>query len=426
MILDARCIDEVKSIVTEGDFYAVKHSQLFAALVKCNADGKPGDMVHLNEHLRDTGILDKIGGVDFLIELGESVPSSSSAEHYARIVADKSKLRRLMDFAGTTIKDAYQWAEPADKLVERLERQVFGLHKGAGTQNVKQIGQVLRDVFDQTIERKNGTTAYGLSTGYLELDEFLGGLKGGQLVIVAARPSIGKTALAMNILMNLADNDIPTALLSIEMGPHELGQRVMAMRSGVDGKRIKIAKWLTTDELADMSMVPPRYEKAAMWIVDTPSLGVAQMRTIARRMIAKHGIQCLAIDYLQLMKSSVQGGRVEQVTELSGACKQLARELNIPVICLSQLRRKDLKGNPSAEDMRPELHELRDSGSIEQDADTVLLLHRNEFYESQKPMYTKLSELEYADIIVAKQRSGPVGSFQLAFHAPTTTFRNKA
>lgn len=416
MILDWRVVGEVVQIFQSGDdFYERKHGALFQVLVEMYDQNRSLDMVQLKHRLEDLGLLDQVGGVDYLIELAESVPSASSAAYYAQIVRDKAVLRRLIDSAGQIIREAYEGAEPLGIQLDRAEQKIFNLAETRINEDATELKTLLQETYAR-LEAHDGRHLTGLETGYYELDDMTNGLQNGEMIIIAARPSMGKTALALNMAEHIgASSHHPVAVFSLEMGKQQLAQRLLCSRGGVDSHKVRKHN-LSPDEFGQLALAVGELSESPLYIDDTPGLTLLALRAKARRLAARHDIKAVFIDYLQLMSARAES-RQQEVSVLSRGIKAMARELDVPVICLSQLNRSP----EGREGHRPRMSDLRESGSIEQDADVVMLLHREDYYHRGEDDY---QETNTAELIVAKQRNGPTGTVKLQFHAPTMRFHN--
>jgi replicative DNA helicase len=418
-------IGQVMQIIkSSADFYWPKNAAIYQALVDYYDKHQSIDSVQLAEALRTHKQLEAIGGVDYLIELAEAVPTSVNAPHYARIVRDKAKLRHLIDAAGRILHDAHESPMPADELMDHAEKEIFEIASRNEAGEPSTLSELVQHAFQQIQDRRdNPSTLTGLACGFGQLDDMLNGLQKGELIILAARPSMGKTACALNIAEYIAvTNKHPVAVFSLEMSRQQLAERLLSARSGVDSQRIR-KNMLGEEELRRLHDTVAELYEAPMYIDDTPGLSVLELRAKARRLASRHDIRAIVIDYLQLMSYPGAESRVQEVGAISRGVKALARELNVPVVCLSQLNR-----NPEGrESKRPMLSDLRESGSIEQDADVVMMLHREEYYhndpgwKAENPDMIGLSEL-----IIAKQRNGPTGTVYLQFDGKTTSFRQAA
>lgn len=423
MILDSNVIGEVVQIIAgSADFYQARHAILYDTLVQLYDQSIPIDLVQLRQYLADHGTLEQVGGVQYLLELAESVPSASSAAYYARIVRDKAILRRLIDAAGEILHKAYTCPDSAAEQVDAAEREIFRLAEARSAADPQSLGELLQETFAQ-LEAREGQHLTGLETGFFELDEMTSGLQKGEMIVIAGRPSMGKTAFALNIAEHIAaTNKQPVAVFSLEMSRQQLAQRLLCSRSGVDSHRMR-RNILSQDEYARLALTVGELSEAPLYIDDTPGLSLLQLRARARRLAVRHDIKAVILDYLQLMGIPGAESRQQEVSELSRGIKALARELNVPVLCLSQLNRA-----PEArEGHRPRMADLRESGSIEQDADVVMMLHREEYYHNEPTWAAENPDkVGTAELIIAKQRNGPTGTVNLQFNAQTTRFNNLA
>ncbi len=421
MILDWHVIGEVIQLVQgPQDFYKPAHARIYSILVELYDANQPVDMVHLNQRLVDLGELERVGGLDYLIQLAESVPSAAAAAHYARIVHEKALLRRLIDAAGKILHDAYHSAEPVSDLLSAAEQEIFRLAEFGEARDTSHLKVLLQELYAR-LEAHDGRPVTGLETGFFELDELTNGLQRGEMIIVAARPSMGKTALALNMAEHIAiTRKQPVVVFSLEMSKQQLAQRLLCSRSGVDLHRLR-RNMLSTDEFARLASTVGELSDAPFFIDDTPGLSLLQLRAKARRLAARHDIAAVFVDYLQLMAVPGAESRQQEVSLLSRGIKAMARELDVPVVCLSQLNRApELR-----EGHRPRMSDLRESGSIEQDADVVMMLHREEYYHTEPDWKQENPDsVGTAEVIITKQRNGPTGTVKLTFDGPTTRFKN--
>jgi replicative DNA helicase len=379
------------------------------------------DIVQLNQLLIDRNVLEAVGGLDYLVQLANSVPSASNAAHYARLVKEKAMVRQLIGAAGDILYDAYHSPDASQEILDRAEKLIFDIADRRDTVEI----EALQDLIKQTMERIEATLGQeltGLPTGFRELDVMTTGLQSGEMIIIAARPSMGKTALALNIAESMAMLGHGVGIFSLEMGKQQLVQRLLCARSGIDSQRLR-RNMLRDTEFRSLMTACDELQQAPVFIDDTPGLSLLQLRAKARRMAAKHAVKAIMIDYLQLMST---GGRVEsrqvEVSEISRGVKAMARELKVPVICLSQLNR----AAETREGHRPRMGDLRESGSIEQDADVVMLLHREDYYhnDDQEWKENNPDKLGLAELILTKQRNGPTGTINLSWIAQSTRFRD--
>jgi replicative DNA helicase len=438
MILDPNVIDEVLQLVTSGDaFYSESHAAIFDAMRDLHARTQSGDLVQLAGMLKDGGVLDGIGGADYLASLAEQVPTAVNAVHYARIVRDKAQLRNLIDAAGQIIYDAYHAGEHEEDggraVIDNAERRVFEIAERNASMDDETLEELLNRTMDM-LEANEGRVITGIATGYADLDEKTSGLQPGELLILAARPSMGKTALALNLAEQVAFGGSPYAehgpstpvgFFSMEMSKSALAQRLLCARAGVDSHRLRTNR-LRKEDFQSLMEAAGMLSQAPLYIDDTPGLTVMQLRAKARRMVARHDVKCIFVDYLQLMSapSSSRDGRQQEVSAISRGIKALARDLEIPIVCLAQLNR----GAEQREGHRPRMADLRESGSIEQDADVIALLHREAYYHvgDNEWMTENEDKINLAELIIAKQRNGPTGVVKLTWEAQTTRFRTYA
>lgn len=418
MILDWRVIGDVIDIVRSADdLYKQAHAAIFEKLVALFNKGQALDVVMLRSDLEIAGMLEQVGGLDYLLELAESVPSAASAVYYAGIVADRARKRQLARIGAQIMETAHGPDDAAD-LIDRAEGLVFNVSdRGTVRGEPVSVGSVLQDCYDD-LQTEEGQRR-GIETGMIELDEMTNGLQPGDLIIIAARPSMGKTALSMQIAEWAAGTTRqPTAFFSLEMSRQQVGLRMMCHRAGVSMHAVR-RNMITQDQFAQLSLSVRELSEAPLHIDDTPGLSIMQLRARARRLAARHGLKLIVVDYLQLMTAPGAESRQQEVSGLSRGLKVLARELNVPVICLSQLNRKA----ESRSDNRPKMSDLRESGAIEQDADVVMLLHREDYYHKGEEGYV---DTGIAEVIVEKQRQGPTGVVKLVWDGPTMAFKTLA
>ncbi|MHC4203760.1 MAG: replicative DNA helicase [Planctomycetota bacterium] len=422
MLIDPECIGDVVEIVERDAFYRIEHRHIFEALISLYEKNKGVgiDAVLLRDELIKSNRLEEVGGVEYIAKILDSVPSSANVAYYAGIVKDKMLLRELIATAGAILDNAYnQTGEPHEALDE-AEQRIFAITD----RNISGSASALKDLVVRSfelIENRQGTHVTGLATGYYELDDLTCGLQNGEMIIVAGRPSMGKTSLALNITEHLGlIEKMPIAIFSLEMGRQQLAERFLCSISEIDSQKVR--RGLLSDEhykkLADACA---ELSEAPIFIDDTSTLAPLELRAKARRLKSRHNIQCIMVDYLQLMH--LGAGRIEsrqqEITTISRYLKSLARELNIPVMVLSQLNRSP----EGREGHRPRMSDLRESGSIEQDADVVMLLHREDYYHRSDESYEPNNT---AELIIAKQRNGPTGTVKLTFREKITRFENAA
>ncbi|MEC8559165.1 MAG: replicative DNA helicase [Planctomycetota bacterium] len=424
MLWDHSVIPEVIGIVSSGDdFYKAAHQVLFQTMIDLYDKHGALDGEQLTQRLVDMDLLEDTGGIEYIVELAESVPSASNAPYYARIVREKATLRELIEAAGSTLVEAHTSTEDAQEVLEQAEQRIFNIAQKREHASAQDLGSLLDEAI-RALEENEGRSMTGLPSGFGDLDELTNGLQPGELIILAARPSMGKTAVALNMIEHVAMAGHPAAIFSLEMGRQQLVQRLICAHGGIDSQRLR-RNMLRTDDFSKIFAACDELKKSPLYIDDTPGLSLLQLRSKARRMKERFGIELLVIDYLQLMHV---GGRPEsrqiEVSEMSRGVKAMARELDVPVICLSQLNR----AAEQREGHRPRLSDLRESGSIEQDADVVMMLHREEYYHRHDPDWAVANpeRVGVGEIIIAKQRNGPTGTVHLVWDAASTRYRDRS
>jgi len=413
MMLDKEMVGQVVQIVDRDAFYQADHQIIYDVLVKLYEQNRPIDAVILREELIKRGLFEEVGGREYLAAILGSVPSAAHGAHYAGIVREKGTLRQLISASNEILRDAYAPHEQADVVLDKAEKRIFDIAQNKVGGAMTPMEDVLHEVFEM-IENRGQR---GLETGFFELDDMLNGLQNGEMIIVAARPSMGKTAIAMNMIEHIsADNRLPTAVFSLEMSKQQLAQRMLCSRGQIDAHKLRKGL-LQSHEYAHLANVVGELAKAPIWVDDSPGLTILDLRAKARRLKLQHDIKCVMIDYMQLMDNPGPDSRQQQISEISRGIKSVARELNVPVICLSQLNR----ASEGRDGHRPRMSDLRESGSIEQDADVIALLHREDYYRMSEPDFQPDN---IAEIIIAKQRNGPTGTVKLTFVNKTTRFEN--
>jgi len=422
MIVDPKVISDVIGIVSQPDDFAkAGHGTIFQHMLALYDSTATLEIVSLVQRLKDHGVLEDVGGSSYLMDLAEGVATAANAAEYARLVREKATLRELIRAAGEILVDAHQSRQDPVLTLGEAEARIFAIAQRREARAASALRDILQETI-RTLDRNAGKHVTGVPTGFDELDEMLSGLQRGEMVILAARPSMGKTAFALNITENMASSSGGVAFFSLEMGRQQLVQRILCAKGNVDGQKLR-KNMLSRDEWQRIMGACDSLNEVPIYIDDTPGLTLLQMRSKARRMKEKHGIEAIVIDYLQLMSS---GTRVEsrqvEVSEISRGVKAMARELDVPVVCLSQLNRQA----EGREGHRPRMSDLRESGSIEQDADVVMMLHREAYYHKQDPNWEEANpnRANIAEAIVAKQRNGPTGTVELLWDSRTTAFRN--
>ncbi len=419
MMLNRDAIGAVLRLIRPDEayrFYREDHRLLFKALVDLYDQNKPIDLVVVRDELERRGLLAEVGGVDYIVQLAESVPSHVNAEHYAQIVRDKSMLRDLIGCAARIMDQAYSQSEDAREILDRAEQQLFSVTEQRVSEQVVPIREFLEETF-HVIESREGHYLTGLPTGFIELDDIMSGMQPGEMIVVAARPSMGKTAFGLTVAEHIAaDEGKPVAFFSMEMSKQQIAQRMLCSRGRVDSHKLRRGM-LNEQEIQHLQGVCSDMLGMPFFVDDTPGMTVLELRAKARRLKLHENVAAVFVDYLQLMYTPGAESRQQEIATISRGLKALARELNIPVVAMAQLNRSP----EGREGHRPRMSDLRESGAIEQDADVVLLLHREEYY---RPQDDSPDIKGVAEIIVAKQRNGPTGTIKLHFNERLTRFDN--
>ena len=418
MLMDKDAITTASEIVSGADFYQSAYGVIFDSMVELFNEGKPVDLITLQERLKEKDVPAEIASLEFVKDLVTAVPTSANVKYYAEIVAEKSLMRKLIRLNEDIANTCYAGKEPLEAILEKTEKSVFELLQKRNTGDYVPIRQVVMNALDR-IEKasKNKGTVTGIPTGFIDLDYKLSGLQPSDLILVAARPSMGKTAFVLNIAQYIAfKKNKAVAIFSLEMSKEQLVNRLFSLESQVDAQSLRTGNMKDSDweKLIEGAGV---IGKSKLIIDDTPGISISELRSKCRKYKLEHGLDIVIIDYLQLMTGSVgksSESRQQEISEISRALKGLARELNVPVIALSQLSRA-VESRP---DKRPILSDLRESGAIEQDADVVMFIYRDEYYNKDSEFKKQ------AEIIIAKQRNGPVGTVNLAWLGEYTKFAN--
>lgn len=416
MILDKEAITEVTDLIKADDFYKEAHKEIFKGIIEIYDRNEPVDIVTLSEMLRKMDILENIGGLGYLSDLSDAGILSSNARYYAKIIEEKSILRRLIKASTDILEQGYS-AENADSIIDMAEKSIFDISQKKNREGLEHIKGVIFQTYDQ-IEKicESGAGITGLRTGFDDLDAKTSGLQRSDLILIAARPSMGKTAFSINVCQNAATlTKSSVAIFSLEMSKEQLVQRMMASEALVPIGNLRNGEMREKDWM-NLSRAMAPLSQAKVYIDDTPAISVMEMRAKCRRLKMEHGLDLIMIDYLQLMSGDGKSqSREQEISMISRSLKALAREMDCPVIALSQLSRApELRA-----DHRPILSDLRESGAIEQDADLVMFLYRDEYYfpESEKK--------GIGEVIIAKQRNGETGSLELTWLGEFTKFVNK-
>ncbi|CCZ56366.1 replicative DNA helicase [Clostridium sp. CAG:1219] len=416
MLVDKDAVIASIEVLKSEDFYREDNKEIYAAMLELYSIGKSIDMITLKDQLTLRGTLDKVGGISYIASLVDNVPAVSNVENYIKIVEEKSVIRNLIKTANEIIRNSYSGTEDVDALVEQAEKRIFDVVQERNSRGYASIREILINVFDEIEEiSKSGQSISGLESGFIDLDAKTSGLNKSALLIVAARPAMGKSAFVLNIASYVARHQkTPVMIFNLEMSKEEVTKRILCAESEVDSTKVKNAT-LESEDWLKLGEASGRLSDMPIYIDDTPGLTSAELRAKCRKAKLEKNIGLVIIDYLQLMESkNKSSSRQQEVSEISRSLKILAKELNIPVIALSQLSR----ATESRTDHRPMLSDLRESGSIEQDADIVMFLHREDYYDANT------EKKNVAEVIIAKNRSGSTGTVELAWIPEYTKFAN--
>ncbi|KKR30241.1 MAG: Replicative DNA helicase [Candidatus Woesebacteria bacterium GW2011_GWA1_39_8] len=408
LLLDKDAIIAIAEFLSPGDFYDDRHREIFQCALDLYEERVPIDVLTISERLKKHKSLKKVGGASYLVELVNGVPTAAHVEHYGKIVKDTATKRSLMRAASTLVELSMDDSLGASDLLDRAESQVFSLTQTHLTRAFTPVREALAESFDRLDElHKQAEGLRGIPTGLTDLDDTLAGFQRSNLIILAARPGVGKTSLALNIAQNLAvKHDRPVGIFSLEMSREELVDRLLVAQADIDAWRLKTGK-LSEEDFTKLSNAMGLLAEAPIFIDDTPALSILEMRTKARRLQVEHGVDLIIVDYLQLARSRNLENRVQEVSEISQGLKNLARELKLPVLAVSQLSR----AVEQRVEKRPQLSDLRESGSIEQDADVVMFLWREDE-----------EDMENFALDIAKHRNGPLRSVKLRFRGDRIKF----
>lgn len=418
ILLENEALNQVLEILQTGDFYREAHRKIFSAMVQLYERNEPVDLITLAEVLNKKNELEAVGGLEYLNQLVNSVPTAANISYYANIIKEKSLLRKLIQRATEIINEGYGNSGDINEFLDRAERLIFEISEDRVRPSFYSLKDILKTSFktiEKLYEKKQIIT--GVPTGFSKLDELTSGLQPSDLIIVAGRPSMGKTTFALNIAQHAAiEAGITSAIFSLEMAKEQLALRMLCSEAKIDAHRLR-GGFLSENDWPKLTRAAGKLSEAPIFIDDTPAISVLEMRAKARRLKAEHNLGLIVVDYLQLMRGRTDSEtREQEISDISRSLKALAKELNIPVIALSQLnRRVEERG-----DKRPQLADLRESGAIEQDADVIIFLYRDEVYNRSEDNPNKGK----AEIIIGKQRNGPTDKFELAFIDRYTCFEN--
>ncbi|HZN98889.1 MAG TPA: replicative DNA helicase [Gemmatimonadales bacterium] len=421
MLLDQDAALRAAELVDDSMFYREAHRRLFRAMLALTEQRVVIDHITLRDELLRRGELESAGGLEYLAELVDAVPTAANIEFHSKIVKDKAILRRLIESSTSIITEAYDGHSTANDLLDSAEAKIFQISQQRGDEGFTRIKEMLWPTMEriETLQR-SGKAITGVPSGFADLDEMTSGFQASELIIVAARPSMGKTAFCLNVATQAAVDGFGVAVFSLEMSKEALVQRMLCAEARVDSQAVRRGT-LRDPDFTRLARAAGILQSCPVWIDDSPSLSLLEMRSKARRLKVENDIRLIVVDYLQLMKSPEYAeNRVQEISDISRSLKGLARELKIPVIALSQLSRaSEQRGG----ERRPILSDLRDSGAIEQDADIVLFIHRPEMYQKEDSEGNSLEGM--AEVIVGKHRNGPTGSVNLYFHKQFTRFDNR-
>jgi replicative DNA helicase len=416
VLLDPEAVHRAVEFVKDGDFFRDAHRRIFRKMLDLMEHGQAIDFITVKDELARSGELDRVGGPAYIASLVDGLPHGLNVGEYARIVKEKSTLRSLINSAGRILETAYRAEDDAAQIIDEAEREIFAIAEGSihgGFMSMRELAGMSFAIVEKAHERRELVT--GVPTGFKELDEMLAGLQPSDLIIVAARPSMGKTSLVLNIAQHVGTQTEKTVgFFSLEMSKEQLFLRMLTSEASIDSHRLRTG-FLGERDFPKLTHALEVLGRARIYIDDTASIGVLEMRAKARRLKAEHGLDLIVIDYIQLMQGRGRfENRVTELASVSRGLKGLAKELNVPVVVLSQLSRAP-EARPGR---RPQLSDLRESGALEQDADVVVMIYREDMYEATE------ENQGVAELIIAKQRNGPTGSVKLAFIREFTRFAN--
>ncbi len=419
MIRDNNVVPDVVQLIRAEHFYVFGHQKIFEAIADLAVEkGKPADLITLSDWLKEHQLLEDAGGLDYIMGLWDAAPSAANARHYAEIIRQKAIVRHLIHACNELQREAYDQTQPANELLDMAERRILEIAEMGVTGDTKTLQDAVEEAYHRLDQRKQrgDTELSGIPTGYLDLDNLTAGFQNSELIILAARPSVGKTAFALNLLRHIVvDGRLPALFVSLEQARVELAERLLCCQAKVDSHRLRRG-YLNEDEMNRLLDAGSVLSEAKLFIDDTPGQNMLRIAANARRLKLRHGIRIVVIDYLQLIDpDNRRDNRQEQVAAISRRLKFLARELSLPVVALAQVNRS----SEDRQDHRPRLSDLRESGSLEQDADTVLLLHRPDYHEPGQ-------HEGIVEVIVGKQRNGPTGEVTLLYIKQFMRFENFA
>ena len=427
VLLENEALNKALEYLTTLDFYRESHRKIFNALIILSEKGEPADLVTLTAVLKDRGELEAVGGSTYLTTLVDYVPTAANISYYCKLVKEKSVARKLIEASTNIATSGYDGGD-MEEILDKAEKAIFEIAENRIRPSYYPVRDILKDTFksiELLYERKELVT--GVPTGYHELDKMTAGLQPSDLVIVAGRPSMGKTAFALNVIeyaTTHADKPVPAVVFSLEMSKEQLVQRMLCSLARVDAGRLRTGH-LGESDWPKLTMAAGQLNDTEIYIDDTPAITVLELRSKCRRLKAEHGLGLIIVDYLQLMQGSNPESRQQEISEISRSLKALAKELHVPVVALSQLNRS----LESRTDKRPMMADLRESGAIEQDADVIMFVYREAVYcedcKSRERTCDKGHDKD-AEVIIGKQRNGPIGTVHLTFRGEFTRFENQA
>ena len=420
ILIENNTLQEVLEVLSEQDFYREAHRKIFKAMIELFEKNEPADLVTLTNLLKERGLLGSVGGASYLAELVDTVPMAVNATHYAKIVREKATLRCLIEQAASITTRCFEDRGDVENILDFAQRSIFDISENKIRPSFYSLADILTDTYKSVEEAyENKVLVTGVPTGYRRLDEKTSGFQPGDFIVIAGRPSMGKTALALNIARNATlETGQPTAVFSLEMSKEQLSLRMLSTEARTDSSRMR-GGFLSESDLARINRAAGALYDLAIYIDDSPAISALEIRAKARRMKMEKGLGLVIVDYLQLMRGRASAERRDlEISEISRSMKALAKEVNIPVVALSQLNRKV----EDRSNKRPLLSDLRESGAIEQDADVILFIYRDEVYNKDEDNPNKGT----AELIVAKQRNGPIGTVRLTFLEKFTRFEDPA
>jgi replicative DNA helicase len=418
ILLENSAINSVLEVLTKNDFYNEAHRKIFQVIIELSEKNEPVDLITLSNALRDKNLLDPAGGTAYLASLVDNIPSAANVANYARIVKEKSILRGLIGSATDIITSCYETGSDVDQVLDKAEHSIFEISENKVRPSFYPIREIVKDSFrsiEDLYARKELIT--GVPTGFEKVDDLTSGLQKSELIIIAGRPSMGKTAFALNIAQFASlEGQTPVAIFSLEMSKEQLAFRLLSSEAKVDSQRLRKG-FLGETDWPKLTTAAGRLSEAPLFIDDTPAITVLEMKAKSRRLKSDQGLGLIVVDYIQLMRGgSYRDSREQEISEISRSLKALAKELKVPIIALSQLNRKV----EDRTNRRPQMADLRESGAIEQDADVIAFIYRDEVYNKSEDNPEKGT----AEIIIGKQRNGPTGTVKLAFLEKFTSFEN--